>query len=150
MSNRTVRAFWGVVLLGGVLLTGLAVWPAAGQQGAPKPQQPEVGRFKAQDLMVGKFVYRLMFDTATADYWVWVNGEWERPEPPKDGLPWKGIKPALGRFQLLPQIPGEIDGEIYVLDTATGQMWARPARNRNVLLNAGEWREIEQPERPKR
>jgi hypothetical protein len=150
MNKRCVRGFGSAVLLVGVLLGGLAAWPAAAQEGKQKPLAPAVGRYKAYDLQVGKFIYRLLFDSATADYWVWVNGEWERPEPPKGGVPWKDIKPATGRFQLLPQIPGELDGEIYVLDSVTGQMWARPARNRNVLLNAEDWREIPLPEMPKR
>jgi hypothetical protein len=151
MKDRGVRRFWVVLLLGAVLLGGLAAltsWAQGGGKG--KPQAPAVGRFKAQDLLVGKFIYRLLFDSATGDFWLWVNGEWERPEPPKGGIPWKDAKPATGRFQLLSQIPGELDGEIYVLDSVTGQMWARPARNRTVLLNAGEWREIPLPEPPKR
>jgi hypothetical protein len=152
MNDRGVRRFWGVLLLGAALLGGLAALRAGAQgEGKGKPQSPPaVGRFKATDVQVGKFIYRLLFDSATADFWVWVNGDWERPEPSKEGVPWKDVKPATGRFQLLPQIPAELDGEIYVLDTVTGQMWARPARNRTVLLNPGEWREIAAPEMPKR
>jgi hypothetical protein len=138
---------WGllavVVLLGGVL----AFRPAGGQG---KADVPEVGRYKLQDMQVGKFIYRFLFDSYTADYWLWVNGEWEAPEPPKEGSPWKDIKPTPGRFQLLPQIPGDLDSEIYVFDTATGKVWSRPARNRIDVTNSAPWREIQPPARPKR
>src|SRR5262245_31624775 len=133
------------------LLTALAA-PSPAQQGGaqPKPEDGPVGRYKIFDFPVGKFVYRFLFDSATADHWLWVNGEWERPEQAKGGVPWKGLEAKVGRFQFLAQIPGELDLELYVMDTVTGRMWSRPARNRAQLFVAEEWREIAPPRRPKK
>jgi hypothetical protein len=147
MSDTRGRVLCIVLLL--VALVG--IWqvqqPAAAQG---KADGQAAGRFKMLDLHVGKFVYRFLFDTASADQWVWVNGEWERPEPPKDGVPWKGIKPTPGRFQLLSQVPGEIDASLYVLDTATGRTWVRSARNRTQLLAPESWQEVAVPGLTKR
>jgi hypothetical protein len=143
MSKARAILFGGLILLGGVLAVGLT---AAQTGGTPdKALDTAVGRYRTVELPVGRFTYRLLFDSTTADYWLWTNGEWERPEPPKGGRPWKDLKTLLGRFQLLSQAPGELDLELYVLDTITGRMWARSARNRAVLLSAEEWREIELP-----
>ncbi len=147
MSDRLRSVFWALLLLGG-LLTFLAAAPPAAAQA--KPGEPVLGQYKILDFPVGRFVYRLQFDSATGDYWLWANGEWEAPEPPKGGVPWKDIKPTPGRFQLLPQIQGELDSELYVFDTATGRMWGRPARNRLQLTSSEEWREIAPPARQKR
>jgi hypothetical protein len=147
MSPMRRNVSWGVFLLGGVLAV-LSAAPAAVAQG--KPAEAVSGRYKILDFPVGKFVYRLQFDSATGDFWLWVNGEWEAPEPPMGGVPWKDVQATPGRFQLLPQIQGELDAELYVFDSATGRMWSRPARNRIELTAAAEWREIPPPSRPKR
>jgi hypothetical protein len=132
------------------VLVLLAGWPRTQPVAAqPKPDEQGVGRYKMIDLQVGRFIYRFLLDTATADQWVWVNGEWERPEPPRDGVPWKGLKPIPGRFQLLSQIPGELDANLYLLDTITGQMWLRQARNRSELLAPRAWEEVPVPGRTK-
>ncbi|MCI0463717.1 MAG: hypothetical protein L0Z62_42825 [Gemmataceae bacterium] len=146
--NRTSKTALGAALLLGVALAGvLFLRPAAAQPQAPvgAPEQ-----FRTLDLPVGKFVYRFLFDSATGEHWLWTNGEWDRPEPPKGGYPWKDLKPLPGRFQLLAQITGEIDAEMYLLDTTTGRMWARPARNRPHLFEPEDWRAITPPGRPKR
>jgi hypothetical protein len=143
MSKARANLLGGLALLGGALAIGLAVARTGGAQ--DKTLGEAVGRYKTFELPVGKFTYRLMFDTMTADYWLWVNGEWERPEPPKGGRPWKDLKAMPGRFQLLSQAPFEFDLELYVLDTVTGRMWARSTRNRAVLLAAEAWREVPLP-----
>ncbi len=146
MSSTPKTVLGAALVLGVALAGGLLLRPAVAQpQGAGGvPEQ-----FRTLDLPVGKFVYRFLFDSATGEHWLWVNGEWERPEPPRGGFPWKDLKPIPGRFQLLAQITGEIDAEMYVLDTTTGRVWARPARNRVHLLAAEDWRAITPP-RPKR
>jgi hypothetical protein len=143
MSRARTTLFCGIVLLGGVLAVGLTAAQTGGTQ--DKSLDTAVGRYRTFELPVGKFTYRLMFDTMNADYWLWFNGEWERPEPPKGGRPWKDVKAMPGRFQLLSQAPGELDLELYVLDTVTGRMWARSTRDRTVLLAAEAWREITLP-----
>jgi hypothetical protein len=148
MNNRVGKLLWAVPLLGVALTVGLL---AAGRPGPPAAApEPAIGRFKAYDIPVGKFAYRLLFDTSSADFWVWTNGEWERPDPPRGGYPWKDIKGAPGRFQLLPQVPGELDAEMYVLDTATGKTWSRSVRNRAVLLAGEAWRQVPLPPPPGR
>jgi len=128
-----------------------AGWPCAQPAAAQtKPAAETIGRYKMIDLQVGRFTYRFLFDSATADQWVWVNGEWERPEPHKDGVPWKGVKAIPGRFQLMSQVPGELDANLYLLDTITGQMWLRQARNRSELLSPEPWVEVPVPGRDKR
>src|SRR6516164_4782336 len=102
MSKARVSLF-GCVLLGGALAVGLAVAQTGNTQ--DKTLDTAVGRYRTFELPVGKFTYRLMFDTMTADYWLWFNGEWERPEPPTGGRPWKDVKAMPGRFQLLSQVP---------------------------------------------
>ena len=94
--HHRLQSVWRAVLLGGAL-TLLAAVPQAAAQG--KPDEPVLGRYKILDFPVGKFVYRLQFDSATGDYWLWVNGEWEAPEPPKGGIPWKDIKPTRNFFE---------------------------------------------------
>ena len=77
---RTPFGIWVIDLLseGGIQLNGRRV---------------RCSRLKEGDnLQVGKFIYRFLFDTANGDQWVWVNGEWERPEPSRDGVPWKDVK----------------------------------------------------------
>ena len=143
MSKARALLFGGLVVLGGVLAVGLTAAQTGGT--ADKALETAVGRYRTVELPVGRFTYRLLFDTMTADYWLWTNGEWERPEPPKGGRPWKDLKVMPGRFQLLSQAPGELDLELYVLDTITGRMWSRSTRNRAVLLSAETWREIELP-----
>jgi hypothetical protein len=148
MSNRRVCVLLVLVVLGGLLalrLTGAQ--PAAGPKKAD--EEPSVGRYKTFDIPVGKFIYRTLFDTMTADYWLWVNGEWERAEPPKGGAPWKDLKPVPGRFHILTPPVGELDREMYVLDTATGRMWVRRLRDRTELLVGAEWTEVPLP-RPRR
>ncbi len=148
MNVGRARILWPVSFLGVALTAGLL---AAGRPGgAPAAAESVPGRFKAYDIPVGKFAYRLLFDTSSADFWVWTNGEWERPDPPSGGYPWKAIKPTVGRFQLLPQVPGELDAEMYVLDTATGKTWSRSVRNRAVLLQGERWREVPLPPPPRR
>jgi hypothetical protein len=147
MNSRRKQVFGAVLLLAGLLTVSLMMGRQAGAQG--KTEELTVGRYKIVDLPLGKFVYRMMFDTWTADYWLWVNGEWERPEVPKGGRPWKDLKPVAGRFQLLSQVPADLDRELYVLDSVTGRMWARSARNRSEVLNTDEWREVPLP-KPRR
>jgi hypothetical protein len=141
-------------ILGAVALLGVAVTAGLLAAGRPAPQpaahEAAVGRYKVYDVPVGRFTYRLLFDTTSADFWVWSNGEWERPDPPRGGYPWKDLKPAPGRFQLLPQVPGELDAEMYVLDSVTGRTWSRSVRNRAVLLAGQPWRAIPLPPPPKR
>ena len=148
MDNRRASVFLVLALLGGLLALRLT---GAQPPAAPKKadEEPAVGRYKTFDILVGKFVYRTLFDTMTADYWLWVNGDWERAEPPKGGTPWKDLKAVPGRFQILAPPAGELDRELYVLDSATGRLWARGLRNRTELLTGAEWREIPLP-RPRR
>jgi hypothetical protein len=145
MSDRSGRILGAACFL--LFLAG-----SAGAQPAAQTKSDEqgLGRYKMLDLQVGRFTYRFLLDTATADQWVWVNGEWERPEQHKDGVPWKGVKAIPGRFQLLSQVPGELDANLYLLDTITGRMWLRQARNRSELLAAEPWTEIPVPGRDKR
>ena len=144
MNHRRVGAFVILLLVGGLLAFRLtAAQPAAETKQAE--EKPPVGRYKISDLPIGKFVYRMLFDTMTADYWLWLNGDWERAEASKNGMPWKDLKPAPGRFQLLSPPVGELDRELYVFDSATGRLWARTIRNRTELLTAPEWREVTLP-----
>jgi hypothetical protein len=148
MRNGRGTLFWAVPLLGLGLMVGLltAGRPAPG----PAADHTTVGRYRIHDAPVGKFVYRLLFDSTTGDFWVWSNGEWERPDPPRGGFPWKGVKGEAGRFQLVPQLAGDLDAEMYVMDTVTGKMWARSVRNRAVLLQGEPWRDIPVPPPPRR
>jgi hypothetical protein len=147
MSTKHGNVLRAALLLGAVLTALYCVRPAGAQK---KADEPMPGRYKMLDLQVGKFIYRFLFDTANGDQWVWVNGEWERPEPARDGVPWKDVKPMSGRFQLMSQVPGELDASLYVLDTAAGRVWVRTARNRSELLAPAEWQEVTVPGRTKR
>lgn len=137
----------GYVVVGILFLASILAGLGLARQGTPpnKADSATVGRYQILDFPVGKFVYRFLSDSASGEHWLWVNGEWERPEESKGGLPWKNLPRAVGRFRLLSQIQGELDLELYVLDTTTGRMWARPARNRAQLFVAEEWREIAPP-----
>jgi hypothetical protein len=148
LSNTSNTIVGGALVLGAALAAVTWLRPAAAQ-----PQQQAEGaidQYRTMDLPVGKFVYRFLFDTATGEHWLWVNGDWERPEPPKDGYPWQKLKPRTGRFQMLPQVAGDIDAELYILDTTSGRVWARPARNRAQLFSPDDWREITLPGRAKK
>jgi hypothetical protein len=105
-------------LLTSVLIAGLAVfyitWFGGASRGQPQDDKPEVERYKV--FQAANLVF--LCDTSTGECQVSVSNEgWLNVA---GELPWKGVKPAIGRFQVFNYYTYHGLG---ILDTVTGRAW---------------------------